>query len=357
MSEYYFDHYNSTRQAILEEFNAMSHALNCVDDFKFTFETDDLESFKQLLSFVNDSKEFDISVEGMIDLSSSLKLTNYESIFSKNNLRLFNLTIDNQSKYEGDTDDEWMRELEIPFITISLIGQNRYPLPQLDIRIQDKPKKTKSKRKHLEKIEFRVELFNSWFEALEINAKAVTGISDGSDYMWPKNSPGVIIESNNKTLLSDLEKSVTNDELGCNWLTFHPKNHNKLIGTIEKLLNLDFFTKRSGTITLWGKSAEIQHVLEIDKIPFDNISNVISEEITADDSLLEAFNKIKRFEGDITLLRAYSFNNSVCDILGLRLDQDELYSFVEAGMVSKNTISKFLNKLSIDLNKEINFEK
>lgn len=354
MPEYFFEHKNADREAILQEFEAISDALNCSETFHFTFETDDLASLKSFLSKVNDSDSFRISAEGKWDLRSSGTVSPLDSLLSDNRPELFNLSLKNQAPFEGDPEDEWMHDIEYPLIDLVVISGDRPT--QISIRMEDEPKESKSKKKQLAKTAFRAAVFNAWFQALNINAQAMKGISDGSDYRWLENNHGILIQSADNQLLSTLQKSVINDALGCKWLTIYPESTGYLQGAFEALLTAEFFSKRSASFSLWGKSVDIIGILEATDLPVESFSNIVSEEIAADKSLLNAFREIEYFEGDITLIRPYSFNNSMSDTLNLRLDQDELYCFVDTGMTAKSTRTKFLKQLSKKLGRDILFE-
>ncbi len=348
MSEYYFKHKSQKRDNVVEDFVKLSKALKCDEEFNFTFSTRNLASFNELMATLKKSEDFDISLEGKINLKSKVDFTPYYTIFNRNDIDLFNLTIYNQDEYKGDPEDEWRHEYTMPIVSITLLKREKHR--EIGIRINDHARNAKSKKKQSEIISFRMELFNAWLKVLSLDAQVVTKDSDGSHYAWPKGLSGVVLESKDKEVRSTLA------ELGCLWLTYSIDKPEDTKGILEKLLELNQFSKRKAEVTIYTKSPVIEDVLKTTKISFDEISSIVSTELHSDKSLLNAMTTIAKFEGHITMMRPYSFNNSLSDNLALKLSDKELSCFVDAGMASKNTIDKFLKKLSKELSDAVEFE-
>ncbi|NOQ71752.1 MAG: hypothetical protein GQ574_07120 [Crocinitomix sp.] len=352
MSEYYFKHQTTNRAEIKAEFEEISQALDCDNTFNFRFNTNSITSFKELVARINNSKNFDVALESKIPLQKQIDFSSCFSFYSNDSLELFNLTVLNQEEYKGDPEDEWMHDYNYPLVALVLVKtENRC---NISIRVEDDAKKAKSKKKQAEIIAYRLNVFNAFLDTLGIKAIAEVGISDGSDYTWKQDTQGVVI----KKLDGDKPNyTITNTALGCKWIHYSlEENIDDINSIFTKLIQFDFFAKRKGEMTVYTKPDNLIELLNSTQISIENISNIVSQEIAADESLFKAMLEIERFEGNITLKRPYSFNNSLADNLGIRLDLNELYCFADAAMNSKSTINKFLKKISKPLEKEIAFE-
>lgn len=260
-------------------------------------------------------------------------------------LELLNLTLYNIGGSKFDK----------PFASLTLLKRKRYR----GVTIEGSGPKPKNKTQERELLEYWMKLFNDSFEVLGLESTASIGVSDGTDWMWKKGDKGIVIETAERDTKNDIGFMVSKSRNGCNRIDFFARNEKKYAEIAEcvfkQLVNSESFKKKQGKYTLYGKAFDIIQTIHEFPIPVKVISNVISQEIQGNQSILNAMISILDFKGNITLMRPYSFQNSLSDILTLNLEGKLLYIGLSAGMTSDTAIKKFKKMLFEKLNEEVSF--
>jgi hypothetical protein len=343
MGEYAFNFKSKSRKDSIEKFKRISEALGCDNDYKFTFTAKNIEQAQSFFCKLENTGQINIAAQGKIEINEKADITPYFKLLDIPDTELVNMTFYNNPDLN----------YENPFAELTLVKRNAH----LGISVRGSIPKIKNKMQEKEYFGYMINLFNNCFSVLGVDAKAEIGISDGTKFSWRKGDKGIVINNNDSDKRKDFEFTQSYLAQGCNRLDFTSINIEQspeiMKGIFLSIANSDSFKEKRGEYTVWGKAGVVMSGLSRSMVPVNSVSNIISQDINTNESLLAAMEMTPEFEGWIYLKRPYSFQNSLSDILKLTLQDGKFFISVQAGMTSDTTIAKFKTMLSKKLGEEV----
>ncbi|MEL1242851.1 hypothetical protein AAEO56_01145 [Flavobacterium sp. DGU11] len=347
MGEYAFNFKTESRKEIIEKFNRVSSALDCNDDYKFTFKAKQAIQAAAFLSKLENPTDIEISAEGKIEITEQRDLAGYFKLLDIQDAELVNLTMYNNPDLNYDN----------PFGELTLVKRKNH----IGISFRGSIPKPKNKTQEKEYFGYMINLFNDCFAVLGLDAKAEICISDGTKSSWRKGDKGITIHNAESDKNKDFQFTQSYLAQGCNRLDFTATNIEQSTEIMKRIClsiaNTEAFREKRGSYTIWGKAGAVLPVMNQTGIPVTEIANKISREIDSSQSLLTAMETTPRFDGWIYIKRPYSFQNSLSDMLKLTLQDEKFFVSVQAGMTSETTVNKFRTMLSKQLGEEVELTK